>query len=284
MSLRLENVSYSYEIGTPMEVTALQPMSLEVRKGEVLAIIGATGSGKSTLIQMMNGLNKPTSGKVFFEDEDIFGEKYDRRALRSRVGLVFQYPEYQLFETDVLTDICFGPKNQGLDDESAKTKARAAMKSVGLGEEYEKRSPFDLSGGEKRRAAIAGVLAMEPDILVLDEPTAGLDPAGRIELMKELLALMREKNMGIVMVSHSMDDVAALADRILVLSHGEKVLEGTPREVFAQEEVLRSIGLDRPAVCRVLEKIKALGVPVETAALSVEEAKNIILQLFKEEA
>ncbi|MBO4872547.1 MAG: energy-coupling factor transporter ATPase [Lachnospiraceae bacterium] len=280
MSLRLENVSYTYEAGTPMEVTALFPLSLEVRCGEVLAIIGATGSGKSTLIQLMNGLNKPTAGKVFYNDEDIFGEKYDRRRLRGQVGLVFQYPEYQLFEETVLKDVCFGPKNQGLSEEEGIARARKAMRTVGLGEEYENRSPFDLSGGEKRRAAIAGVLAMEPRILVLDEPTAGLDPEGRGELLSELMSLRREKEMGIVMVSHSMEDVASLADRIVVLSHGRMIMQGTPREIFDEEEKLNEAGLALPSVCRILQRLKEKGLPVETGALSVEEAKKNILTLF----
>ncbi|MBP3729385.1 MAG: energy-coupling factor transporter ATPase, partial [Lachnospiraceae bacterium] len=240
--LRLNSVSYTYEPGTPMETQGLKPLSLDIRRGEILAIIGATGSGKSTLIQLMNGLNKPTEGKVLWEGEDVFSEGYDRRRLRSRVGLVFQYPEYQLFETDILKDICFGPKNQGLREEECLARARSAMAAVGLSQDYESRSPFDLSGGEKRRAAIAGVLAMEPDVLVVDEPVAGLDPEGRGELLEEFRRLRSEKGMGIVIVSHSMDDVAALADRILVLSHGEKTMEGSPREVFAQAEKIQALG------------------------------------------
>ncbi len=280
MKLKLEEVSYIYEPGTPMEVTALYPLSLEVNSGEVLAIIGATGSGKSTLIQLMNGLNKPTNGKVFCDGEDICGEKYDRRRLRGRVGLVFQYPEYQLFEETVLKDVCFGPKNQGLSEEACIERARSALRTVGLDESYEQRSPFDLSGGEKRRAAIAGVLAMEPEILILDEPTAGLDPEGREELLSELISLRREKGMGIVMVSHSMEDVAGLADRIIVLSHGHLVREGTPREVFHDEKTLNDAGLALPSVCRVLHLLKKKGLPVETDALSVEEAGKRILDAF----
>ena len=277
--LRLDSVSYTYEPDTPMETQGLKPLSLDIRRGEILAVIGATGSGKSTLIQMMNGLNKPSSGQVLWEGEDIFSEGYDRRRLRSRVGLVFQYPEYQLFEADIIKDICFGPKNQGLGEEECLARARAAMAAVGLGPEYESRSPFDLSGGEKRRAAIAGVLAMEPDILVVDEPVAGLDPEGRQELLEEFRRLREEKGMGIVIVSHSMDDVAALADRILVLSHGEKAMEGTPREVFAQAEKIQALGLDLPAVSRVLLKLKEKGLPVQTDALTVEEAVERIIPL-----
>ena len=277
--LRLDSVSYTYEPDTPMETQGLKPLSLDIRRGEILAVIGATGSGKSTLIQMMNGLNKPSSGQVLWEGEDIFSEGYDRRRLRSRVGLVFQYPEYQLFEADIIKDICFGPKNQGLGEEECLARARAAMAAVGLGPEYESRSPFELSGGEKRRAAIAGVLAMEPDILVVDEPVAGLDPEGRQELLEEFRRLREEKGMGIVIVSHSMDDVAALADRILVLSHGEKAMEGTPREVFAQAEKIQALGLDLPAVSRVLLKLKEKGLPVQTDALTVEEAVERIIPL-----
>ena len=277
--LQLDNVSYTYEPGTPMETEALKPLTLSVRAGEILAIIGATGSGKSTLIQMMNGLNKPSSGQVLWNGQDVFSEGYDRRSLRHHVGLVFQYPEYQLFESDILKDICFGPKNQGLSEEECLARARAAMAAVGLGPEYESRSPFDLSGGEKRRAAIAGVLAMEPDILVVDEPVAGLDPEGRAELLEEFRRLKDEKGMGIVIVSHSMDDVAALADRILVLSHGEKKMEGTPREVFAQAEKIQALGLDLPAVSRVLLKLKEKGMSVQTDALTVEEAVERILEV-----
>ena len=277
--LRLDSVSYTYEPDTPMETQGLKPLSLDIRRGEILAIIGATGSGKSTLIQMMNGLNKPSSGQVLWAGEDIFSEGYDRRRLRSRVGLVFQYPEYQLFEADIIKDVCFGPKNQGLSEEECLARARAAMAAVGLGPEYESRSPFELSGGEKRRAAIAGVLAMEPDILVVDEPVAGLDPEGRQELLEEFRRLRDEKGMGIVIVSHSMDDVAALADRILVLSHGEKAMEGTPREVFVQAEKIQALGLDLPAVSRVLLKLKEKGLPVQTDALTVEEAVERITPL-----
>ena len=280
MSLLLQNVSYVYEQGTPMEITGLHPLSLEVKDDEVLAVIGATGSGKSTLIQMMNGLNKPSTGNIYYNGEDIFAEKYDRRRLRSQVGLVFQYPEYQLFEETVLKDVCFGPKNQGLSEEEAIERARRAMRRVGLTEDYEERSPFDLSGGEKRRAAIAGVLAMEPKILILDEPTAGLDPEGREELLTELLALRRERQMGIVMVSHSMEDVARMADRIAVLSHGKLLMQGTPREIFREESGLLEAGLALPAACHILHLLKEKGLPVGTDALSVEEAKEKILAAF----
>ena len=282
MSLRLENVSFVYEAGTPMERTAVYPLSLTVKAGETLAIIGATGSGKSTLIQMMNGLNKPSTGNVYFHDQDIFADKYDRRALRSRVGLLFQYPEYQLFETDVLKDICFGPKNQGLSEEECLRRARAAMAAVGLSEEYETRSPFEISGGEKRRVALAGVLAMDPEILILDEPTAGLDPAGREELLQELDSLKTGRQMGIVIVSHSMEDVAKLADRILVLSRGRILTEGDPHKVFAQDALLREAGLDLPAPTRIINRLKEAGLPLEAGVLSVEEARDAIVRMLCE--
>ena len=281
MSIELRGVSYVYEVGTPMEVRSLNEIDLTVREEEILAIIGHTGSGKSTLIQLMNGLLKPYSGQVLFNGEDIFGEKYDRRALRGRVGLVFQYPEYQLFETDVLTDVCFGPKNQGLPEEERIARAKTALEAVGLGEEYYTRSPFELSGGEKRRAAIAGVLAMQPRILILDEPTAGLDPQGRAELLSMLRRLRETKGIGVVIVSHSMDDVAELADRIAVLSHGEKVKEGTPKEIFGDRKGLEAIGLSIPEVSRIMALLKEAGLPVDGTALSVEEAEEEIVKLFQ---
>ena len=280
MSIELKNVSYIYEAGTAMAVYGLQNVSLTVNEGEILAVIGHTGSGKSTMIQLMNGLLKPSSGQVLYNGEDIFGEKYDRRALRGKVGLVFQYPEYQLFEVDVLTDVCFGPKNQGLPEEERLVRAKEALAAVGLGEEYYTRSPFELSGGEKRRAAIAGVLAMQPRILILDEPTAGLDPQGREDLLTMLRDLRASEGMGIVIVSHSMDDVAALADRIAVLSGGEKRMEGTPREIFRDQALLEELGLDAPVMTRILRRLGELGMPVEDVALSVPETEEAIMKLF----
>lgn len=282
MSLRLEHVSYIYEPGTPMEKKALEDVSLRVEKGEILAVIGATGSGKSTLIQLMNGLNKPSEGRVYFNDTDIFSENYNRKALRSKVGLVFQYPEYQLFETDVLKDICFGPKNLGLPEEECLARARKAMREVGLDEDYEKESPFDLSGGEKRRVAIAGVLAMEPEILILDEPAAGLDPEGKREILKKLNTLRDEQGIGIVLVSHSMEDVAQLADRVIVLEKGRILTQGTAREVFARREMLHTTGLALPVMSRLWERLQEKGFPVSGQALSVYEAKDKILEVLRE--
>lgn len=279
MPIILSHVSYVYEPGTAMEAPGITDVSLTVREGEMLAIIGHTGSGKSTLIQHLNGLLLPTEGKVFWNGRDITEKGFDRRAFRGRVGLVFQYPEYQLFETDVLTDVCFGPKNQGLSKEECTERAREAMRSVGLSEAYEKRSPFELSGGEKRRAAIAGVLAMQPDIMILDEPTAGLDPGGREEIMARLCAL-RDGGMGIVIVSHNMDDVGRYADRAAVMEHGKLVLEGTPREVFRREELLRGAGLEVPELTRLMRKLSAGGLPVDTDAVRPEEAAASILHCF----
>ena len=244
-------------------------------KGEFLGIIGCTGSGKSTLIQHLNGLLKPAGGKVLWNGEDIYAEKYDRRALRGKVGLVFQYPEHQLFEETVLKDVCFGPKNQGLPEDEVLARARHAMEIVGLSEDYCERSPFDLSGGEKRRAALAGVLAMQPEILVLDEPTAGLDPEGRNALLNTLTALRRE-GVGIVLVSHSMDDVAQTADRIVVMHDGRPVMDAAPREIFRREEELNAIGLAIPAATHIAGLLAKKGLDVPCSVLSLEEAAAAI--------
>ena len=280
--LTLSHVTYEYEPGTPMAATGLDDVSLTIRQGEFLGIIGRTGSGKSTLIQHLNGLLKPSRGTVSYNGEDIFGEKYDRRALRGKVGLVFQYPEHQLFEETVIKDVSFGPKNQGLPEEEIRARARHAMEAVGLTEDYDERSPFDLSGGEKRRAALAGVLAMQPEILVLDEPTAGLDPAGRYRLL-ETLRKLKHEGIGIVFVSHSMEDIAETADRIVVMHDGRAVMDGTPREIFRREEELAAIGLAIPAVTRIARRLAAEGCPADTGVLSMEEAVKNILQIRKAE-
>ncbi len=279
MPITLSHVSYVYEPGTPMEAAGITDISLEIREGEFLGLIGHTGSGKSTLIQHLNGLLRPTSGTVFFNGEDIFAKKYDRRALRGRVGLVFQYPEYQLFESDVLTDVCFGPKNQGLSAQEAKARAEKALATVGVPAEYYSRSPFDLSGGEKRRVAIAGVLAMEPEILILDEPTAGLDPGGREELLT-LLRRLKEDGLGVVMVSHSMEDVARYADRIVVMHEGRVLMDGTPREVFGREAELTETGLGVPEMRKLLTALEKGGLRVDKDALTPEEAMRTILSNY----
>ncbi len=262
-----------------METVGLDHVSLEVREGEFLCIIGHTGSGKSTVIQHMNGLLKPDSGEVLYQGENIFAKNYDRRALRGRVGLVFQYPEHQLFEETVLKDVSFGPRNQGFSVEEAAAKAKKALEAVHLPESYYERSPFELSGGEKRKVAIAGALAMEPSILILDEPTAGLDPAGRKELLRCLKDRQAE-GMGIVLVSHSMEDAAACADRILVMHEGHILRQGTPAEVFSEAELLESVGLTVPALVRILQRLKKDGLAVDTGAMTMEAAVQTIMKNF----
>ena len=229
MSITLEHINYTYSEGTAYEKKALKDINLEIPHGQFVGIIGHTGSGKSTLIQHFNGLIKATSGVLKYNGENIYGEQYDLRKLRSQVGLVFQYPEHQLFETDVITDVCFGPKNQGLSPEECKERAREALKLVGFPEELYEVSPFDLSGGQKRRVAIAGVLAMHPQVLVLDEPTAGLDPKGRDEILDQIALLHEKKDMTVILVSHSMEDIAKYVERIIVMNRGEKMYDGTPR-------------------------------------------------------
>ena len=281
MSLKLDKISYTYEPGTPMEAAGLKEVSLEIFPGEFFGLIGHTGSGKSTLIQHMNGLLAPQSGTVSWKGEDIHAKGFDRRAFRGKVGLVFQYPEYQLFEEDVLSDVCFGPKNQGLDRREAEERARRALELVALPEEYYSHSPFELSGGQKRRAAIAGVLAMQPEILILDEPTAGLDPRGREELL-DLLTRLKAQGMGIVTVSHSMEDMAARADRIGVMDRGELVMLGTPGEVFVRRKELEAMGLAVPEVTRILGLLQERGFALPGKALDLNGAVQEILTEFRQ--
>ena len=282
MPLALEHISYIYGEGTPYEIRALDDVSLTIPDGQFAGIIGHTGSGKSTLIQLMNGLEKPTSGKVLYNGEDIWKEGYDRRQLKFNVGLVFQYPEHQLFESTVLKDVCFGPLNKGLSEEEAKEKALAALKSVGLSENTYERSPFELSGGQKRRAAIAGILAMEPKFMILDEPTAGLDPKGRTEILDMINALQDNNGMGVVLVSHSMEDVARYTDRLIVMEHGRKAYDGTPKEVFRNYTELEKIGLSAPQITYMCHELKNRGLDVDEDAVTVEAAKASILKALKE--
>ncbi|MCF0146501.1 MAG: energy-coupling factor transporter ATPase [Eubacterium sp.] len=277
MSLRLEHINYIYNPGTVYEKYALQDVSLSIGEGEFLGMIGHTGSGKSTLIQHLNGLIRPTSGTVFYNDEDIWADKYDRQKLRFHVGLVFQYPEYQLFESDVLKDVCFGPKNMGLSSGEQKERAVRSLRQVGIPEEDFSRSPFDFSGGMKRRIAIAGVLAMDPDVLVLDEPTAGLDPYGRDEILNCLSELHEDRGITIVLVSHSMDDMARYAKRLIVMDHGKKVFDAPPREVFSHIEELEGMGLAAPQMTYILRDLKEKGYEVDISAGTVEEARDTIL-------
>jgi energy-coupling factor transport system ATP-binding protein len=275
--LRVETISYIYGAGTPFERRALDGVSLSVEAGEVLGVIGHTGSGKSTLIQHFNGLLKPAEGRVFFEGRDIWADARRVRQLRFQVGLVFQYPEYQLFEETVARDIAFGPRNMGLSGGEVDDRVKRAMGFVGLPPEVADKSPFDLSGGQKRRAAIAGVIAMDPTVLVLDEPTAGLDPQGRDEVLAHIRTYHEERGAAVVLVSHSMEEIARQADRIAVLSEARLLMEGTPRAIFSRAGELEAAGLSTPAVTRVMRRLKALGLPTDEAAYTVEQAAAAIL-------
>ena len=278
--IKLDHVNYIYSPGNAYEKHALKDVSLDIYEGEFIGIIGHTGSGKSTLIQHLNGLIKATDGVIYYKGENIYGEKYNLRQLRNQVGLVFQYPEHQLFEIDVLTDVCFGPKNQGLSAEECKERAIEALQLVGLPEKYYERSPFDLSGGQKRRVAIAGVLAMKPKVLVLDEPTAGLDPKGRDEILNQIAHLQKEGNLTVILVSHSMEDIAKYVDRIVVMNKGCKMLEGVPKEVFAHYKELESVGLAAPQVSYIMHALAGKGIPVNTQATTISQAVETISQIL----
>lgn len=280
MSIKLENVTYTYNPGNAYEIHALKDVSMEIPDGQFIGVIGHTGSGKSTLIQHFNGLMRPTSGRVLYRDKDIWAEGYDRRELRFHVGIVFQYPEHQLFETDVLTDVCFGPKNQGFSPEECIEKARRSLAHVGVPEAIFSKSPFDLSGGQKRRVAIAGVLAMDPDVLILDEPTAGLDPKGRDEILDQIAWLHEERKITIILVSHSMEDVAKYVERLIVMNHGEKAYDGTPKEVFSHYKELEKIGLAAPQMTYLMHELKERGLDVDVHATTVDEAKTSILRML----
>ena len=277
MPIIVDHLNCIYEQGTNMEVAALKDINLVIPDGQFIGLIGHTGSGKSTLVQHLNGLIEATSGTVYFNGEDIYDKDYDRKKLRSKVGLVFQYPEHQLFETDVFKDVCFGPKNLGLDRKETELRAYKALKMVGLPDEYFYQSPFDLSGGQKRRVAIAGVLAMEPDVLILDEPTVGLEPKGRDEIL-ELIEGLQETGMTIILVSHSMEDVANYVDRIIVMNKGCVMLDGVPKDVFAHYKELEEVGLAAPAVTYIMQQLKQNGFAVSTDATTIEEAKEEILR------
>lgn len=281
MSIALEHVSYVYSPGTAYEKHALKDVSFEIPQGQFVGIIGHTGSGKSTLIQHLNGLVKATSGKVIYEGRNIYDEGYNMRELRSQVGLVFQYPEYQLFEVDVISDVCFGLKNQGLSQEECEKNAKEALELVGFPEKYYKQSPFELSGGQKRRVAIAGVLAMKPKVLILDEPTAGLDPKGRDEILDQVEKLHKETGMTVILVSHSMEDIARYVERIIVMNHGEKMLDGAPREVFCHYKELEKVGLAAPQVTYVMHDLKERGMDVSPDVTTIEEAADEIMRCFR---
>ena len=276
--LEIQNLDHIYSVGTPFEHVALKDVSFAVERGEFIGIIGHTGSGKSTLMQHMNGLLKPTSGKILLDGVDIWSDKKLTRQSRFRVGLVFQYPEYQLFEETVYKDIAFGPKNMGLSNEEIDRRVREAAGFVGLTEEQLEVSPFDLSGGQKRRVAIAGVIAMEPEVLILDEPTAGLDPEGREGVLNNIEAYRKAKNATVMMVSHSMSDVARLADRLLVMNGAHLAMDGTPEEVFEHAQQLLDMGLDIPEVTRVFLRLQQLGIPVRQV-YSIEQAVEELKRL-----
>jgi len=279
MSIKAVDLNFVYGAGTAFE---LKHVNFEIQDGEFVGLIGHTGSGKSTLIQHLNGLERATSGQILYNGEDIYAEGYDMKGLRSKVGLVFQYPEHQLFEVDVLTDVCFGPKNQGLSAEEAGERAKKALELVGLDESFYAQSPFELSGGQKRRVAIAGVLAMEPEVLILDEPTAGLDPRGRDEILDQIDRLHRDRGMTIILVSHSMEDVARYADRLMVMNHGEKVFDGPPKEVFRHYRELEAIGLAAPQITYLVHDLRERGIDIDEDITTVAEARKAILKLYRQ--
>jgi len=277
--IEVRDLCHTYSVGTPFEHDAIKHMDFTVEKGEFLGVIGHTGSGKSTLIQHLNGLLKPTSGDVLLGGESIWKDKQTTRRARFRVGLVFQYPEYQLFEDTVFKDIAFGPKNMGLNEGEIRQRVLRAAGFAGVDEAVLEKSPFDLSGGQKRRVAIAGVIAMEPEIVIFDEPTAGLDPAGRVSLLENIRAYQKATGATVLMVSHSMDDVAALADRLLVLNQGQIEMLGAPAEIFAKAERLQQIGLTVPQVTTLFLRLKELGLPVDPATYTLEDALRQLLRL-----
>lgn len=282
MPIILNHVNCIYEAGTTMEVAALKDVNLVIPDGQFAGLIGHTGSGKSSLIQHLNGLMKPTSGEVYFNGEDIADEDYDKKKLRSQVGLVFQYPEHQLFEVDVFSDVCFGPKNLGLSKKEVELRAYEALRMVGLEEIYFYQSPFDLSGGQKRKVAIAGVIAMKPQVLILDEPTAGLDPKGRKEILDLIQDLHEKMGITVLLVSHSMDDVADYVERIIVMNHGEIFLDDTPKNVFLHQKELEEIGLAVPTVTEIMGRCRQAGLDVDAAATTIKEGKEELLRLYRQ--
>ncbi len=282
-AIKVENLCCTYGVNTPFEQKAVKNVSFEIQKGDFIGLIGHTGSGKSTLVQMLNGLIKPTSGKVYVDDYDIWSKPKEIRNVRFKVGLVFQYPEYQLFEETVERDIAFGPSNMGLSQEEILERVKKAAKFVGLSSDLLKKSPFDLSGGEKRRAAIAGVIAMDPDVLVLDEPTAGLDPVGRNVLLSQISQYQKKRKNTVILVSHSMEDVARVTNKVMVMNKGELAMFDTTKQVFSKTEELSSIGLRVPQITRVTEELRKRGVNLSEGILTVDRAVYEITELLKKE-
>lgn len=281
MPIILDKINYCYSQGTAYQIQALKDINLKIDDGQFIGIIGHTGSGKSTLIQHLNGLIHATSGTIYFNGEDIYADDYNMKDLRSQVGLVFQYPEHQLFETTIFEDVCFGPKNQGLDKKTVELRAFEALHNVGFPDELYDQSPFDLSGGQKRRVAIAGVLAMKPQVLILDEPTAGLDPAGRDEILNLIAKMHEELGITVILVSHSMEDVAKYVERIIVMNSGEVMYDGTPKDVFHHYKELEAVGLAAPQVTYLMHELKEKGLDVNLDATTVEEAGNSILAALR---
>ena len=281
--LEVKNLTYTYGVGSPFEKTAVKDISLSVEKGEIIGIIGHTGSGKSTFVRMLNGLTKPTSGQVLIEGKDIWEKPKEIRKYRFKVGMVFQYPEYQLFEETVYKDISFGPSNMGKTQEEIDKAVRTAAKFTGISDELLDKSPFDLSGGEKRRAAIAGVIAMDPDVVIFDEPTAGLDPLGRELLLSQIVQYHKERNNTILLVSHSMEDIASIADRIIVLNHSELVMFDTPKVVFSKVDQLEKMGLRVPQITKIMIALKEKGYDISDGILTVEQAFYQLVDLLKKE-
>lgn len=283
MTIQLKNVNYIYSLGTTFEKKALKNVNLTIQDGEFIGLIGHTGSGKSTLTQLLNGLIKASSGEILFHNENIYADSFNLRGLRGKVGLVFQYPEHQLFEVSVIKDVEFGPRNLGLSQDEIRRRAIQALADVGLGEEYYELSPFELSGGQKRRVAIAGVLAMQPEVLILDEPTAALDPKGKEEILELVKHLQNEKTITVILVSHSMEDVAKYVDKLIVMNRGEIVYHNTPKEVFKHYKELERMHLAAPQITYIMNELKEQGIPVETDGITVDEAKLEILKWAKNE-
>ena len=283
MSIHVKHLNQIYSQGTAFEQQALKDVNLEIEDGEFIGLIGHTGSGKSMLIQHLNGLIRATDGDILYNGVSIYSEGFKMKELRSKVGLVFQYPEHQLFEADVFSDVCYGPRNQGLSEEEVKERAKEALQAVGFPENFYTQSPFELSGGQKRRVAIAGVLAMRPEVLILDEPTAGLDPKGRDEILDLLKSLHDGKKLTIIIVSHRMEDMARYVGRIVVMNHGEKVFDGTPKEVFRHYSELETMGLAAPQITYVVQELRARGVDIADDITTIEEARDAILALLAKE-
>ncbi|WP_418748087.1 energy-coupling factor transporter ATPase [Frisingicoccus sp.] len=281
MGIRLEHVNYIYSPDNAFRKQALRDINLEIRDGEFIGLIGHTGSGKSTLIQHLNGILKATDGCIYYNEQNIYDEKYRMTELRSHVGLVFQYPEHQLFEMTVLKDVCYGPKNLGLDDAAAEERAREALSMVEMPEKDYEKSPFELSGGQKRRVAIAGVLAMHPDVLILDEPTAGLDPKGRNDILDQISDLHKQTGITVILVSHSMEDVAKYVDRIIVMNRGEIFMDGAPKEIFKNSELLESVGLAAPQVTYLMRRLRGIFPELPEDVTTIEEAKQALLRCLE---